>query len=269
MNLREDIILVTNLTKQYGPLVAVNNISFKVQKGEIFAFVGPNGAGKSTTIKILITLLEPTRGDGVIGGFSVIKQSSEVRRIIGYVPQMISVDGTLSALENLKLMAKLYDIPRKDRQQRIDEILSIVELTHEQHMLVRTFSGGMIRKLEIGQAMLHHPAVLFLDEPTSGLDPMARRTIWKHLREMQKSFGTTIFFSTHYMEEAEEVCSRMAIMQLGNIAAIGSVEELKKATGQLNATLEDTFIYFSGGKMNDQGNYRDIRRARMNEHRLG
>jgi len=265
----ESIIRVNNLTKRFGTTTAVNAVNFEVKKGEIFAFVGPNGAGKTTTIKMLITLLPPTSGDGIIDKFSVTKQPGEVRRIIGYVPQMISVDGTLSAKENLMLMAKLYDIPRSERTGRIEEILAMVDLTKDKDALVRTFSGGMIRKLEVGQAMLHHPAVLFLDEPTSGLDPVARRTIWQHLKDMQKSFGTTIFFSTHYMEEAEEVCSRMAIMQLGNIAALGSVTELKKATGRSDATLEDAFIYFSGGKITDQGNYRDIRRARMNEHRLG
>jgi ABC-2 type transport system ATP-binding protein len=258
----ENIISVTNLVKKYADKIAVNKISFDVKKGEIFAFLGPNGAGKSTTIKMLITLLKPTSGEAFIDNFSVIHQQEEVRHVIGYVPQMVSVDGSLTAKENLMLMAKLYDIPREFRKKKIDEVLAFLELEGVAETLVRNFSGGMIRKLEIGQAILHKPPVLFLDEPTLGLDPVARRNVWKHLLGLRKEFGTTIFFTTHYMEEVEEVSDRVAIMHSGTIAAIGSIQELKEKTGQSNPTLEDAFIHFTGDTIQEKGNIRDIRRVR-------
>lgn len=263
-----DIIAVTDLTKSFKDFTAVNRISFSVKKGEVFAFLGPNGAGKSTTIKMLITLLKPTSGEATIDEFSIMSQSEEVRRVIGYVPQMVSVDGTLTAKENLTLMAKLYDIPSKEREKRVMEVLHFFDLEHLQDALVRTFSGGMIRKLEIGQAMLHRPPVIFLDEPTSGLDPIARRNVWKHLFELRDIFGTTIFFTTHYMDEAEEACDRVAIMHGGKISAIGSVGELKEKTKKSHATLEDAFIHFTGATLQQSGNLRDIKRARTTERKL-
>ena len=166
------------------------------------------------------------------------------------------------------LMAKLYDIPAKDREKRITEVLTFLELQPLRGTMVRNFSGGMIRKLEIGQAILHHPPVLFLDEPTSGLDPIARRNVWKHLFELRDNFGTTIFFTTHYMEEAEEVSERVAIMHGGNIAAIGSVAELKEKTKLPHATLEDAFIFFTGATIQEGGTFRDVKRARLQERRL-
>ena len=263
------IIEAKNLTKKFKDIVAVDAISFFVNKGEIFGFLGPNGAGKSTTIKMFITLLAPTSGDGTIHTFSIVHQAEEVRKVIGYVPQMISVDGTLSANENLMLMAKLYDVPRAIRSQRINEVLSFLDLSDHANLLVRTFSGGMIRKLEIGQAILHHPQVLFLDEPTSGLDPMARRNVWKHLNELRSQFKTTIFFSTHYMEEAEEVSDRVAIMHNGKIAAIGSTSELKQKSNIPNPTLEDVFIGITGSTLQETGNFKDIKRTRETERKLG
>jgi ABC-2 type transport system ATP-binding protein len=265
----EPIITVTNLTKKFKNVTAVNSISFSVNSGEIFAFLGPNGAGKTTTIKMLITLLAPTSGEGLIDGKSIIHDSDAVRRLIGYVPQLISVDGSLTAAENLTLMARLYDIPRGKRVQRIEEVLSFLDLTSVKNTMVKNFSGGMIRKLEVGQAMLHHPVVLFLDEPTSGLDPIARRSVWKHLLELRKQFRTTIFFTTHYMEEAEEVADRVAIMHVGNIVATGSVDELKQQTNTPQATLEDAFIHFTGSILQEKGNLREIKRMRATERRLG
>jgi ABC-2 type transport system ATP-binding protein len=262
------IISVRDLTKRFNDMTAVNSINFEVKQKEVFAFLGPNGAGKSTTIKMLITLLAPTAGDGIVDTFSIVRNPGEVRRIIGYVPQMISVDGTLTAAENLMLMAKLYDIPARDRNTRIDEVLEFIELSKQKNFLVRTFSGGMIRKLEIGQAILHRPKVLFLDEPTSGLDPIARRNIWKHLYDLRDKSGTTIFFSTHYMEEAEDVADRVAIMHLGNVAAIGSVAKLKAETKQPDATLEDAFIQFTGASLAESGNFRDTKKSREQEHKL-
>jgi len=266
---KEAIITVNSLTKKFNGFTAVNNISFKVRKGEIFAFLGPNGAGKSTTIKMLITLLPPTAGEGSISKYNFVSQPAEVRRIIGYVPQLISVDGTLTAYENLLLMARLYDIPRNERKGRINETIEFLNLGKNMHSLVRTFSGGMVRKIEIGQAMLHHPIVLFLDEPTTGLDPVAKKNVWKHLIELNSRYGTTIFFSTHNMEEAEAFSTRVTIMNLGKIAAIGTVSELKKKTGINNATLEDVFIFFTGNKIKENGNFRSIREGRQTVQRRG
>ncbi|MGA2091648.1 MAG: ATP-binding cassette domain-containing protein, partial [Endomicrobiales bacterium] len=194
---------------------------------------------------------------------------SGVRHAIGYVPQMISVDGTLTAYENLMLMARLYDIPRKERKDRIREVLLFLNLEEHENSLVRTFSGGMIRKMEVGQAMLHRPKVLLLDEPTTGLDPVARQSVWEHLMELRDAFGTTIFFSTHNMEEADEVSDHVAVMNKGKIIASGRTDELKAKTGKNEATLEDAFIFLTGNKLQETGNFREIRRARKNERRLG
>lgn len=265
----EPIISVRDLTKRFGDVVAVNGISFDIASGDAFALLGPNGAGKSTTIKILITLLAPSSGVVTLGGLSLSDRGPDIRRIIGYVPQMISVDGTLTAYENLMLMARLYDIPRSERADRINEALQMLDLADHARALVRTFSGGMIRRLEIGQAILHRPKVLFLDEPTSGLDPVARQHVWKHVMELRDRYGTTIFFSTHQMEEADEMCDRVAIMSAGKIAAIGSVPEIKQKVGKEGATLEDAFIYFTGAALEDASNFRDVRRARRTAQRLG
>jgi len=263
------IIEVEGLTKRFKDLVAVNNISFEICKKDIFAFLGPNGAGKTTTIKMLITLLAPTSGDAKINGYSVIHSPAEVRKNIGYVPQMISVDGTLTVRENLTMMARLYDVPAIERNERIKQMLEFLKLDRYERSLVRTLSGGMIRKLEIGQAMLHHPHILFLDEPTTGLDPVAKRNVWEHILELRDKFDTTIFFSTHNLEEAEEVCDRVAIMDSGKIAAVGTVPELKAKTLKEGATLEDAFIFFTGGSLQEEGNFREIRRTRQTQRRLG
>ncbi len=264
-----DIITVTHLTKKFKDFTAVKNISFTVNRKEVFAFLEPNGAGKSTTIKMLITLLRPTTGEAIIDTYSIMHNPGDVRRVIGYVPQMISVDGALTAYENLMLMAKLYDVPSKERNKRIHEVLNFLDLQQVSKTLVRNFSGGMVRKLEIGQAILHRPPILFLDEPTSGLDPIARRNVWKHLFDLRDTFGTTIFFTTHYMDEAEEVCDRVAIMHSGSIAAIGSVSELKEKTKLPHPTLEDTFIFFTGANLQESGTFRDIKRARAMERKRG
>ncbi|HVO28569.1 MAG TPA: ATP-binding cassette domain-containing protein [Candidatus Paceibacterota bacterium] len=263
------IIEVATLTKRFKDFAAVDGISFAVGSGDIFACLGPNGAGKSTLIKMLITLLEPTSGTASVAGHDISRHAAEVRNVIGYVPQSISVDGTLTAYENLMLFARLYDIPRSERKARIQETLSFLKLEAHADALVRTFSGGMIRKMEIGQAMLHRPKVLFLDEPTTGLDPIAQQSVWGHLSDLRETTGTTIFFSTHNMEEADGVSDQVAIMNQGKIAVIGSVAELKAKTGKPNATLEDAFIFFSGNTMSDTGNFRDIRRMRQTEKRLG
>ena len=270
MSPNQKLIEVVNLTKKFKDFAAVDNVSFNVGQGEIFGFLGPNGAGKSTTIKMLITLLKSTSGKATIDGYDAVHNPARVREVIGYVPQMISVDGTLTAYENLMLLARLYDIaPKAERVKRINEILSFLNLQDHAHSLVRTFSGGMIRKMEVGQAMLHNPKVLFLDEPTTGLDPVAQRSVWDHLIKLRDTMGTTIFFSTHNMEEADEVSDRIAIINEGKIAIIGTPEEIKSKTGKQGADLEDAFIFFTGNKLQDRGNFREIRRARKTESRLG
>ena len=263
------MIDVKDLTKNFGDLCAVDHVSFSVSKGTIFGFLGPNGAGKSTTIKMFITLLTPTSGDAIINGHSLIQHPAEVRKSIGYVPQMISVDGSLTVQENMMFMAQLYDVPYRECKGRIQEMLTFLSLDKHARSLVRTLSGGMIRKLEIGQAMIHHPRILFLDEPTTGVDPIAKRNIWDHLVDLRKTFGTTIFFSTHNLEEAEESSDRVAIMNTGKIAAIGSIAELKEKTKKKDATLEDAFIFFAGNSLEMEGNFRDIRSTRKTEGRLG
>lgn len=264
-----NIIQVKNLTKYFNGFTAVDHLNFEVEKGEIFGFLGPNGAGKSTTIKMLITLLKPSSGTAIVDEHDIAQEAPEVRHTIGYVPQMLSVDGTLTARENLMLMARLYDIPRAEREERVHDMLAFLKLEEHTNSLVRTFSGGMIRKMEVGQAMLHRPKVLLLDEPTTGLDPVARQSVWEHLFELRDKFGTTIFFSTHNMEEADAVSDRVAVMNKGKIAAIGKAEELKAQSGKAHATLEDAFIFFTGNKLEDTGNFREIRRTRKTAQRLG
>ena len=266
----DPILRVEHLTKKFAKFTAVDNISFSIKKGEIFAFLGPNGAGKTTTIKMLITLLEPTSGGGEIAGHNFVTDAAEVRRIIGYVPQLISADGTLTAHENLMLMARLYDIPKNEREERIAETLAFMKLEKFAGALVRTFSGGMIRRLEIGQAILHNPKVLFLDEPTSGLDPVAKKSVWEHLVELRDKTGMTVYFTTHNMEEAEEFSDRVAIMNNGRIAATGTVQELKGQTGA-GRTLEDAFIFFTGNALDThtQNGFREINRMRKNDSKLG
>jgi len=264
----DEIIAVKNLTKRFNNLIAVDNISFSVKKGEIFAFLGPNGAGKTTTIKMLITLLKPSFGEAVIGGYKLASQSGEVRKITGYVPQMISIDGGLTSAENLLLMARLYDISFQESKERVKQILSFLKLEKFANSLAKTLSGGMVRKLEIGQAMIHHPKVLFLDEPTTGLDPVAKRNVWEHLLELRDAFGTTIFFSTHNMEEAEDFSDRVAIMNTGRISALGSIAELKEKTGKKSSTLEDAFVFFTGNFFQENGNFKEIQQTRQKIKRL-
>jgi len=269
MRTSNHVIHVDNLIKCFGDVIAVDGISFGIAHGEVFAFLGPNGAGKSTTIKMLITLLRPTDGNAKIDGFDLMYEPSKIRRVIGYVPQLISVDGTLTAYENLMLMARLYDIPARERLDRINEIFSFIRLGPHAHSLVRTFSGGMIRRLEIGQAILHRPHVLFLDEPTSGLDPVARREVWEHILKLRNEYGTTIFFSTHHMEEAESMADRVGIIHRGKLVIMGTAQEIKEKTKKPHATLEDAFIFFTEANIQEGGNFRDIRRMRQTERRLG
>ena len=256
------------LTRKFGDMVAADHITLRVPEGTIFGLLGPNGAGKSTTIKMLTTLLEPSSGTANVAGFDIVRSPAQVRKCIGYVPQLLSADGALTGYENLELSAKLYGIPRADRKRRIEEALHFMGLADPAHKLVRTYSGGMIRRLEVAQAMLHRPSVLFLDEPTVGLDPVARRTVWDRLFELRGKFKMTVLITTHAMDEADELCDFLAILHLGKVAAIGRPSELKAAVGP-DATLDDVFVHFSGGTIQEEGNYRDVRHTRRTASRLG
>lgn len=257
------------LTRRFDQLVAVNALTLAVEEGQIFGLLGPNGAGKSTAIKMMTTLLPPTSGDARIAGYSVTRDAGQVRRLIGYVPQMLSADGTLTGYENLLIMAKLYDIPRQEREQRVRDALAFMGLEEAADKLVRTYSGGMIRRLEFAQSMLHRPRVLFLDEPTVGLDPGARRAVWELVRRYSTEHHTTILLTTHLMEEADALCDQIAIMHLGNVVASGTPAELKASIGGNGATLDDVFIYYSGSSLDSGGTYRDTSRARRTARRLG
>jgi len=255
------------LTRRYGSLTAVSELSLSVAAGSIFGLLGPNGAGKTTTIKMLTTMLEPSAGTARVSGFDVVRQPVEVRRSIGYVSQMVSADGALTGYENLLLFARLYGIPHRMRRQRILEALEFMGLGESANMLVRNFSGGMIRRLEIAESMLHRPAVLFLDEPTVGLDPVARHAVWGHLRGLRDQYGTTILMTTHDMEEADDLCETIAIMNLSRAVAIGSPATLKAQVGA-QANLDDVFIHYAGGSIEHGGNYRDIAQMRRTASRL-
>ncbi len=258
-----------DLLRTFGVLTAVDHVSFAVNAGEVFGLLGPNGAGKTTVIKMLTTLLPPTGGSATDAGFDVVREAGAVRRFIGYVPQMLSADGNLSGYENLLIFAKLYDLPRAERMARTRDSLAMVGLTDAGDKLVRTYSGGMIRRLEIAQSMLHHPRVLFLDEPTIGLDPIARKTVWEHIQKLRSEFGTTILLTTHYMEEADLLCSRIAIMHLGKIAATGTPAELKASIGSPDATLDDVFERYAGTALESGGSFRETSRTRRTARRLG
>jgi ABC-2 type transport system ATP-binding protein len=261
-------IRLSALTKRFGDVLAVDHLDLSVHAGQIFALLGPNGAGKSTTIKMLTTLLPPTSGTATVAGFDVERQASQVRRRIGYVPQLLSADGGLTGTENLSLSARLYGIPRDERQARIDDALGFMGLAQSARALVSTYSGGMVRRLELAQALLHRPAVLFLDEPTIGLDPIARRTVWDHLRGSQQRFAMTVLLTTHDMEEADELCDELAIMHAGRIVVLGTPTDLKHQVAP-DATLDDVFIRFAGTAMPEGGSYRDVRNTRRTATRLG
>ena len=227
---RETVIQASGLVKRYGDLEAVRGIDLEVHSGEIFGFLGPNGAGKSTTISMLCTLLTPTAGSASVAGINVMQDPAAVRQRIGLVFQDPSLDDQLTGRENLEFHAFIYSVPAGERRQRIDEMLELLQLSDRAASQVRTYSGGMKRRLEIARGMLHQPQILFLDEPTLGLDPQTRKSIWTHLNELRSKKGVTIFMTTHYMDEAE-YCDRIAIIDRGRIVALGTPDELKAKVG--------------------------------------
>jgi ABC-2 type transport system ATP-binding protein len=260
-------LATTGLTRCFNDLVAVDHLDLTVERGVFFGLLGSNGAGKSTVIRMLTTLLPPTSGSALVAGFDIVQESREVRRRIGYVPQMLSADAGLTGRENLTLSARLYAIPRQGRKERIDQALVFMGLTDVADTLVRTYSGGMIRRLEIAQAMLHRPPVLFLDEPTVGLDPRARHTVWDRLRSLRSEFGTSVLLTTHDMEEADGLCDSVAIMHRGRIVSSGSPAALKAAIGE-GASMDDVFLHDTGGAVEEGGTYREVARTRSAAHRM-
>jgi ABC-2 type transport system ATP-binding protein len=263
------VLDIEKLTRRFGVFTAVDSLTLSVNAGEVFGLLGSNGAGKTTTIKMLTTLLPPSSGEAKVAGYSIITQAVEVRRAIGYVPQSVSVDGSLTGYENLLIFAKLYDLPHREQQSRIREALEFMGLTADGARLVSEYSGGMVRRLEIAQSTLHRPQVLFLDEPTVGLDPIARDAVWKLLVDLRSHYGTTLFLTTHYLEEAESHCDRIAIMHLGKVAALGTCKELEKSLGDASHTLNDVFVHYAGTALDSGGTFRDVSAERAKAQRLG
>ena len=244
------MIRVANLTKRYGPIAAVRDVSFEVKAGEIFAFLGPNGAGKTTTIKILTTLLKPTSGVVQVDGFDPTRNQAEVRKRFGIVFQDPSLDDQLTAYENMDLHGALYAVPKNLRKERIEQLLNLFQLWDRRTDLVKNFSGGMRRRLEIARCMLHTPKIIFLDEPTLGLDPQTRNQLWTHIRRLNEDEGITVFLTTHYMDEAERMANRIAIIDHGAIVAQGTLIELKEETGA--DSLEAAFLKLTGYSIREE-----------------
>jgi ABC-2 type transport system ATP-binding protein len=258
---------VDGLVVRFGDIEAVRGISFEVADGEVFGLLGPNGAGKTTTLRVLTTLLRPTAGSASVAGHDVRREALAVREAIGYVPQAISIDGALTADENLEFYARVTGVPRRERAARIDQAIEAMHLEPFLDRLGRTLSGGMLRRLEVATALLNRPRVLFLDEPTVGLDPTARQLVWERLAVLREQAGTTLVVTTHLMEEAERQCGRIAIMDLGEIVAEGTPTELR-TTFQV-PTLEDVFTTATGHRLEEGGGFRDARARRGLSRRLG
>lgn len=264
----QTMISAKAVSKHFGDVVAVDDISFEVKKGEIFAFLGPNGAGKSTTIKMLTTMLRPSGGELKLAGHDVTKERDSARKAFGIVFQDPSLDEELSAYENMELHAVLYGIPKGARKKRIRELLELVELWSRQDSMVKTFSGGMRRRLEIARGLLHEPKVLFLDEPTLGLDTQTRNLMWDYVGKLSREKGMTIFFTTHYLDEAEAAAEQIAIIDHGKIVARGTAKSLAKQTG--TKSLEDAYLKLTGRATRDDSeagnndglNFRMARRNR-------
>ncbi len=260
-------IYISELVKKYDGFTALDKINLSIQYGQIFGLLGPNGAGKTTLIKILTTLLPMNSGEAFVAGFDVLQDPMLIRENIGYVPQLVSTDGNLTGEENLMLSARIYHVPISERKTRIKEALEFFHLTQWGDKLVRNYSGGMVRKLELAQALLHRPRVLFLDEPTIGLDVKTRQTVWERLREIVRVSKMAVLITTHDMAEADELCDEIAILHLGHLKIMGTPLELKKSVAE-KASLVDVFTHYTGEEMGGGGQLRDVRQTRDTIHRL-
>lgn len=260
-------------SRRRGLHTAVDDLTLSIDAGECLGLLGPNGAGKTTTIRLINTLLPIQHGRIRIHGLDVSGQAMKVRRLIGYVPQQLSIEGALTGRENVEWFARLFDIPRSRRRARVDQVLEMVDLQDAAGRLASTFSGGMVRRLELAQALVNRPAVLVLDEPTVGLDPVARDSVWGRIRQMREEHGMTVLLTTHYMDEAEAMCDRVAMMTHGRLAALGTPDELKAAIPGPDgapASLEDVFRHYAqSGLDEDQGGIRNVRAGRRTATRVG
>jgi ABC-2 type transport system ATP-binding protein len=264
-------VACTDLRVSFGTVQAVDGVSFSIAPGEVFGLLGPNGAGKTTTIRVLTTLIRADSGAVSVFGHDTRTAAMLVRHLIGYLPQQLSADFQLTGYENVWLFARLFDLPRGQRDQRIREVLAAMGLDDVRDRLVSTYSGGMVRRLELAQALVNRPALLVLDEPTIGLDPLARGDVWERVRELREETGMTVLLTTHYMEEADTLCERIALMHHGRIRSEGTPAELKARLGP-GATLDDVFRHDVGTAIEDEemtGGGRDVRRARRTAQRLG
>ncbi|MDT5143814.1 MAG: type transport system ATP-binding protein [Mycobacterium sp.] len=261
-----------NLTYRYGPFTAVDDVTLQVRPGETMGLLGPNGAGKTTVVRMLTTLTPVQHGELRIFGLDARDQTTDIRRNIGYVPQQLSIEPGLTGRQNVAWFARLYGVPRAQRSERVDEALDAMELLDVADRLAGTYSGGMVRRLEVAQALVNRPSLLVLDEPTVGLDPIARDRVWTHVLNMQGQYGMTVLLTTHYMEEADALCDRVALMHHGKLRAVGTPTKLK-STVSACATLEDVFRHYTASDLSDQsktvGSFREIRSSRKVASRAG
>ena len=263
----ETAVALRSLVRTFGDVRAVDDISLDVAGGEVFGLLGPNGAGKTTAIRIVTTLLPPTSGEAHVFGFDCRREAMTVRRSIGYVPQQLSADFGLTGYENVWLFARLFDIPRADLRDRVHASLEAMGLGDVSDRLASTYSGGMVRRLELAQALINQPRLLILDEPTIGLDPVGRAAVWEHVSELRRRTGMAVLLTTHYMEEADTLCDRIALMHRGKIRALGTTAELKQSLGA-TTTLDEVFRHFTGDTLEGAATPRDIRSTRRTARRL-
>ena len=264
-------VLCQGLTFSYGTHTAVDGVDLSIGAGETFGLLGPNGAGKTTTIRMLTTLLRPSAGRIAVFGTDVVAEPMRTRRMIGYVPQLLSADASLTGRENVQLFARLFDVPRRARRERVDTALAAMGLAEAADRMVSAYSGGMVRRLELAQALVNAPRLLVLDEPTVGLDPVARSEVWEFIAGLRRSSAMTVLMTTHYMDEADAYCDHVALMHRGTIRTTGSPAGLKAGLGE-QATLDDVFRHFTGGGLEDDaegGRIRDVRTSRRTARRLG
>jgi ABC-2 type transport system ATP-binding protein len=250
-----------HLVHRYGQFTAVDDLSFQVAAGETMGLLGPNGAGKTTVVRVLTTLTPVQHGEVFIFGLGSRRHTMDIRHNIGYVPQQLSIEAALTGRQNVQLFARLYDVPRAEREDRVDEALEAMQLLDVADGLAGTYSGGMVRRLELAQALVNRPSLLILDEPTVGLDPIARDGVWDQVRRMQADFGVTVLLTTHYMQEADALCDRVALMHHGRLRAIGSPAELKARVSE-DASLEDVFRHYAGSDLGEDTRQRSIREIR-------
>jgi ABC-2 type transport system ATP-binding protein len=260
-----------DLSYQFGPHLAVDHVNLSIAPGEMYGLLGPNGAGKTTTIRMITTLLIPATGSVSVFGIDAAAHPMRVRRVIGYVPQALSADANLTGVENVELFARLFDVPRRSRKARVAEALEAMGLTEAADRLAGTYSGGMVRRLELAQSLISAPRLLVLDEPTVGLDPIARGVVWEYIANLRAEHDMTVLMTTHYMDEADAYCDRISLMHRGKIRVTGSPASLRAGLGE-DATLDDVFRHYTGDTLDEaqeEGGIRDVRRARRTARRLG